>query len=231
MMRLKLILSATMVAAFLTGSAAVAQDGTDVNQAIPIYFGQSIKDVIDVQLKPLQVYSITLAAGQKFTVGGASPGGNWCIGIFAPATRTIANAGGGCGGGALASDGGNSGVTINYQVSVGGKYYILIYTNRSSITYTFQVSATGTPIAVPNPQTAGCLTGSVDSITYSLQLIAAGLPDEVSIGGQRACASCTVKPPLYPEIADRLEKALRYKVNVDACYDSAGNIFQIKLRQ
>ena len=37
--------------------------------------------------------------------------------------------------------------------------------------------------------------------------------------------------PLYPEIANRLENALRSKLNVEACYDSSGNIFQIKLVQ
>ena len=68
----------------------------------------------------------------------------------------------------------------------------------SGITYSLVVTAQGTPITVPNPQTAGCLSGQVDYITYSLQLIAAGLPDEVSIGGQKACPSCTVKQPLYP---------------------------------
>jgi hypothetical protein len=89
--------------------------------------------------------------------------------------------------------------------------------------------STGTPISIPNPPTTGCLTGRVDYITYSLQLIAAGLPDEVSIGGSKACASCTVKPPLYPEISTRLESALKSNVNVEACYDSGGNIFQLKL--
>ena len=108
-------------------------------------------------------------------------------------------------------------------------YYAVIYFTRGSLSYQFSARASGTPIALPNPPTAGCLSGRVDYITYSLQRIASGLPDEVSIGGNRACASCTVKAPGYPEIADRLESAVRNNVNVEACYDSGGNIFQIKI--
>ena len=87
----------------------------------------------------------------------------------------------------------------------------------------------GTPINVPNPATAGCVTGQVDAITYSLQLIAAGLPDEVSIGGAKLCSSCSVKAPAYKELVDKMESAMGMNVGVSACYDNSGNIFQLKL--
>ena len=46
---------------------AQVPDGSDINQAIPIYFGQTINDIVDSQTKPIQVYSITLAKGQSFS--------------------------------------------------------------------------------------------------------------------------------------------------------------------
>lgn len=218
--------------------SAMAQDGSDINQAIPIYFEQEVRDIVDSQLKMIQVYSITLAATQRLSVVGTQTGTNpnWCIGLYAPTTTTLANvARTNCSQiSPLAWNGFRvASLTFNYQAPTAGKYYILVQTFEPTTAFKLQATATGTAIRVPNPPTAGCLTGRVDSITYSLQLIAAGLADEASIGGQKLCAasSCTVKPPLYPEIVNRLENALKAKVNVEACYDSAGNIFQIKLVQ
>ncbi len=154
------------------------------------------------------------------------------VGLWAPSTRSVANEG--CRGdlaGNLVRPG--RAVTFDYQVAAGGDYFVIACPafGARGVQYSLQVNAIGTPIAVPNPPTAGCLVDRVDSITYSLQLIGAGLPDEVTIGGQKACSSCTVKAPLYPEISNRLENALRSRINVEACYDASGNIFQIKLAQ
>jgi hypothetical protein len=75
------------------------------------------------------------------------------------------------------------------------------------------------------------LIGQVDYITYSLQLIALNLPDTISIGGAQACASCTVKPPLYSQSVDKFEVALRSSLPVQACYDTNNKIFQISLQR
>lgn len=235
---MKFAMLSAMLLAGLAGARLSAQDGSDVNQAIPIYFGQEISDTVDEQLKPLQVYSITLAQGQTLSVTASVPTARpWCVAIFAPTTRTLADLRRTtCTGLApLATSGAksanNSSLAFDYQVPIAGKYYIAVAAGAPSLNYKLQVTAHGTPIGVPNPPSAGCLNGRVDSITWSLQLIAAGLADEAVIGGARICTSCTVKQPLYPEIVNRLENALRSKVNVEACYDAGGNIFQIKLVQ
>lgn len=108
--------------------------------------------------------------------------------------------------------------------------YVLLTFRAKGVVYNFEVNAHGTPLGVLNPPQAGCLSGQVDSLTYSLQLIAANLPDTISIGGVQACANCTVKPPLYSQIVDKLETALRSNLPVQACYDAGGNIFQISLQ-
>ena len=228
-----LIMAAASVAALLPGAFAQGPDGSDINKAIPIYFGQIVSDIGDVKLSPLRIYSITVAKGQQLSIAMKSPQNNVAVTVFPSTKTTVGSCAWTCTpSGYVASDySTGSAVSVNYLVPTAGIYYIQATFGSTGEQYTLQVTATGTPILVPNPQTAGCLSGQVDSITYSLQLIAAQLPDEVSIGGQKACASCTVKAPLYPEIADRLEKALGNKLSVDACYDSSGNIFQIKLRQ
>lgn len=221
---------AGLLAVFSVGARGQGPDGSDVNKAIPIYFDQVIDDILDgsTGLGEL-VYKITLARGQQFDMSLTAPspkGYGLCL--HAPGTITIKNTN------CLAYSGtGGSGtfnaLSLSYTVATAGTYYVSAYSADPSSKFQLRVTAKGTPLGVPNPTTAGCLNGRVDSILYSLQLIAAGLPDEVTIGGQRACASCTVKPPLYPEIASRLENALRSGVNVEACYDSAGSIFQLKL--
>lgn len=76
---------------------------------------------------------------------------------------------------------------------------------------------------------AGCVSGQVDSITYSVGELYYGLADDVSIGGTELCATCKVKPPLYAQFDARLERALRAKKNVQACYDENGSVFQLKV--
>jgi hypothetical protein len=229
-MKHTLILVAMLTTCF-PGAFAQQPDGSDINKAIPIYFGQVATGIGDPAAKPaFIVYSVAIAKGQQvtFAANTTSGSGQFELEVYRSSALTV--------GSAQSSDiavscncSNRSSSSLSYLASASGTYYIVVYFKGSSFGYQLSVQATGTPIAIPNPQTAGCLIGTVNYITYSLQLIAAGLPDEVSIGGNRACATCTVKPPLYPEISSRLESALKSKVNVEACYDSGGNMFQIKL--
>jgi hypothetical protein len=208
--------------------------GSDINSSIPIYFGQSVSDLGDSATAPERVYSITLAKGQQVTgtlsVANTAPSAVISLGIWSPGTLSLAGCGY-CNSGALASGAGNAhAVTFSYTASTSGVYYVKVGFGTVSVNYTVQVNATGTPLGVPNPTSAGCLNGQVDSITYSLQLIAAGLPDSASIGGTQMCSSCSVKAPAYPQIVDKMENALALNVPVSACYDASGSLFQITLK-
>jgi hypothetical protein len=222
---------AGLLAVFSVGVRGQEPDGKDIPTAIPVYFGQTITDIGDANAAQYKVYKITLARGQQFTVDAGSTGSDrccWRLTLWGPAERSIATlpSSGLADSGRLGTA---NGLKIAYSVPAAGTYYVLLGFSASGVQYTIRFNANGTPITVPNPASAGCLTGRVDSMLYSLQRIALGLPDEVTIGGQRACATCTVKPPLYPEVSSRLEGALRSGVGVEACYDSAGSIFQLKL--
>jgi hypothetical protein len=210
-------------------------EGSDFSSSIPIVFGQVVRDIGDSNQRRTIIYKINLARGQKVSISLSDTNGNTRVdmGLYlvSPNVKSLATWGNAD---TLArQDGccGSSTRSVTYQVAAAGTYYIVLGFSSTGVSYKLEVLAEGTPIAVPNPTTAGCVNGRVDYITYSLQLIAVGLPDEVSIGGTKLCANCQVKAPLYPEIAQRLENALRSKVNVEACYDSPGNIFQIKLVQ
>ncbi len=227
----KKLLFALLGALSLIPTTGFAQtpDGTDINQAIPIYFGQTVNDTVDSVTRSHQIYSITLAKGQNFSAIVKGPDIGWYFLLYGPNQKTTA--GSSCYD-AVANAGCNQGGTsrvLEYTSAVAGTYYLYVGVNSGSAAYQLQVTATGTPIATPNPASAGCVTGQVDSITYSLQLIAASLPDEVSIGGTKLCPTCTVKPPAYPQLVNKLETAMGLNVGVSACYDAAGNIFQLKM--
>jgi len=220
------------LALFVLAVPGLAQepDGSDIDKAIPIFFGQTVTDIGDRQQVRNKVYKVVLARGQQFSVTATSttPNKRWILRLLSTDVRSIGSVQSRQ---VLAIDGLSSqnALTVTYQVPAAGTYAVWVEFDSPGVNYSLRVTAQGTPIAVPNPTSAGCLTGRVDSITYSLQLIAAGLPDEISIGGVRACPACTVKPPLYPEITNRLESALLSGANVEACHDSTGNIFQLKL--
>lgn len=79
------------------------------------------------------------------------------------------------------------------------------------------------------PPVKGCVTGPVDYLTYSVSQLSYNRPDEVSIGGTKLCATCAVKSPLYPEFTARMERSMGQKKNVQACYDTQGNVVQLRL--
>ncbi len=236
-MKTTLLLS---ILAISTIPAAVAQQpapGADVSTAIPVYYGQFVNDIGDVNTAPLHVYSITLAKGQQFSaalsIAATSPGASTQLLLFAPGTKSLANVRYGAGGGNIANSGGCGGHACSVALAVvpaAGTYYVTVTTNDVGVSYTLQVTTMGTPQLQTLPPQAGCLTGQVDYLTYSLQLIALNLPDTISVGGTQACATCSVKPPLYSQITEKLETALRSGLPVSACYDAMGNIFQISLQ-
>ncbi len=227
---MKHLLIAVMGLMTLIPAAGLAQvpDGSDFSQAIPIYFGQTINDTVDSATRNLQTYSISLAKGQQISIRAkTTTATSWGICFLAPGATAKSNC--------IAADESpynnshDATHSIDYQVAAAGVYYLQVFAYVPSVSYQFQITATGTPIATPNPTSAGCLTGQVDYITYSLQLIAASLPDEASIGGTKLCPSCSVKPPAYPQLVNKLETAMGLNVGVQACYDATGNIFQLKM--
>jgi hypothetical protein len=210
--------------------AAQTPNGSDINQAIPIYFGQIVNDIGDSNTIKSKVYAITLAKGQQVSVTLTAPGKALTLTLHPPTSLTLVGCNYGCATGAVANSGNvNSAAAFTYNVATAGKYYVKASFGDTGTNYSLQVNAVGTPIVTPLPASVGCLTGPVDYLTYSLQLISAGLPDTASIGGTQLCATCTVKPPAYPEIVAKMETSMGLGASVSACYDSTGNIFQIKL--
>ena len=80
------------------------------------------------------------------------------------------------------------------------------------------------------PAGAKCVSGTVDSLTFSLEAKASRLADEVSIGGNRLCAKCDLKPPIYGDFVDKLEIARNEGLSADACYDGFGTLNYLRLR-
>jgi len=230
-----------LATALAVGLPLIAQDdttGTDIDTAIPIWFGEDVFDTLDSVLRQRLVYKIDLARGQKFSVTanltGVTPVRDWNVCLFSPTTRSVANFTfqRNCRGSALASDGfGDTALTFDYEVPVAGTYFIVMQAFDPSHKFRLRVTAQGTPLVTALPAQAGCVLGPVDSISYSLRLIAMNLPDEVSIGGTKLCASCAVKAPVYSHIVSKLEFAMQGNLSVEACHDAAGQVFQVKLQR
>ena len=64
---MRILLISLMTFASIQTVFAQTPDGTDINQAIPIYFGQTVNDIMDLKTRPVVVYSISLAKGQSFS--------------------------------------------------------------------------------------------------------------------------------------------------------------------
>jgi len=209
--------------------AAQLPDGSDINRAIPIYFGQIVNDIGDNSTIPIKIYSITLAKGQQVSATLTAPGKSLRVTLYPPTALTVVGCNYTCASGSVVDDFAQSSTALTYTVPTAGTYYVKAAFANPGTSYSLQVKAVGTPVVTALPAIAGCLTGSVDFLTYSLQLISAGLPDTGSIGGTQMCATCAVKPPAYPEIVAKMETSMGLGASVSACYDSTGNIVQIKL--
>lgn len=210
--------------------AAQLPSGVDINQAIPIYFGQIINDIGDNSTIPNKVYSIVLGKGQQLSATLTAPGKVVALSLYPPTALTIVGCNYTCASGAVVNSGnGSSAEALTYTVATAGTYYLKASFRDAGTNYSLQAKAVGPLLVSPLPTCAGSLTGPVDYMTYSLQLISAGLPDTASIGGTQLCAGCTVKPPAYPEIVSKMETSMGLGASVSVCYDATGNIFQIKL--
>ena len=236
------MLRTVFVSLILATGALLAQagdnEGLDVSSAIPYTFGQVVSDTMDASLRPRQVYRVTMARGQRFsvtlTVPNSRPVANLSVHLFASTVRTLANMRCGDPNGELIYSyrGGVRAVTFDYQVPAAGDYFMVACPYQSTgVQFQIEAKAEGTPLVTALPAQAGCLFGAVDFIEYSLRLVAVNLPDRLSIGGSEVCANCLVKPPIHDGIARKLEDAMRMAVNAEACYDDKGAIFKVKLQR
>jgi hypothetical protein len=219
------------VSALLAAVPAFAQmpDGSDINQAIPIYFGQVAAGIGDSVTQPHVVYAISLAKGQQMTfAANRTTAGSWQLYVLRPSVATVASA---KAADVIANSGTSpsEGKSLDYLVPAAGTYYVVLAFSNTGIGYELTLKSQGPIITLPNPISVGCFLGQVDYITYSAQLVAMELPDEISIGGAVACLTCTVKPPAYFQLTNRIESAMKAQLPVQACYDSNNIIFQVKL--
>ena len=112
-----------------------------------------------------------------------------------------------------------------------GSYPLVVTVNgQASRPVTMSVAGSGNSVDGTLPPGAKCVSGAVDSITFSLEAKASRLADEVSIGGNRLCAKCDLKPPIYGNFVDKLEIARNEGLSADACYDGFGTLNYLRLR-
>ena len=122
-------------------------------------------------------------------------------------------------------------VTVPSSASGDTPVTLTVSGQTTNTTVAVEEAATALPTPVKAPPLIGCVTGQVDSVSYVSSRLSYGQAEQLSIGGTVLCATCTVKPPLFPEFAVRLESALRRKKNVKACYDETGQIYQLMISQ
>jgi uncharacterized protein (TIGR03437 family) len=118
-------------------------------------------------------------------------------------------------------------VTVPALPSGNAAIVLTVGSQASTQVVSVPVQAYVSPSAPTTPQLSGCLSGQVSSVTDSVSLLSYGRAVSASIGGTSLCATCTVKPPIYPEFAQRLELALEKKEAVQVCYDKTGTIYQL----
>ena len=123
-------------------------------------------------------------------------------------------------------------VNVTVPAAASGDTSVILTTSGQTATTTVAVESSSAPsLPVKAPALVGCVSGQVDSISYLSSRQSYSQAEEVSIGGTLLCAACTVKSPLYPEFAIRMENALRKRKNVQACYDGSGQIYQLLVSQ
>jgi hypothetical protein len=200
-------------------------EGSDIRTAFPLEFGQVAHENLDPTLRRRIVYSISLARGQRFKVTVKETGNAalW-VGIYSPSMTSIANDPA-----ALARDGWTNDVaTVEYAVPTAGTYFIGIWSSNGASEIETVATAVGARLDVPLPAVASCLEGNVDEIQYNMQQVSMNLAEEVTVGGVKICASCSVKPTLFPAFNDFLKQAHFAGTRVQVCHAADGQIVRVK---
>jgi hypothetical protein len=219
-------LQITLALAALAVVPVVAQDyeGSDIRTALPIEFGQVALDNIDPTLRPRLVYKVSLARGQRFTATVKERGAaQFWVGIYSPTLTSVINSNY-----LAASDWSDNVRAIEYAVPAAGTYYIVIWPRYGASETELTVSAVGARLDVPLPAVASCLEGNVDDIQFNLQQVSMNLAEEVTVGGVKICAACTVKPTLFPAFVDFLRQAHFAGTRVQVCHAADGQIVRVK---
>ncbi len=223
MTRLQWILTAALTSAV----SVFAQDyeGSDVRTALPIEFGQVALNNVDPTLRARIVYKVSLARGQPFTVTVKEKGAaDLWVGLYSPTFTSIANSPS-----TLVNTGWRNVVAaFEYAVPAEGTYFIGIWSRTGASEIETVTSAVGARLDVPLPAVASCLEGNVDEIQFNLQQVSMNLAEEVTVGGVKICASCTVKPTLFPAFVDFLRQAHFAGTRVQVCHAADGQIVRVK---
>lgn len=212
----------------LAACAGYSQDdyaGSDIRTATPLEFGQVVHDNIDATLRRRLVYSVSLARGQRFTVTVKESGtASIWVGVYNPSLTSIANDPA-----ALASRGwAGDAATVEYAVPAAGTYFVGVWASGGSSEVEIVMNAVGSRLDVPLPAVASCLEGNVDEIQFNLQQVSLNLAEEVTVGGVKICASCSVKPTIFPAFVDFLRQAHFAGTRVQVCHAADGQIVRVK---
>lgn len=213
-----------VAASAMTLAVGQNYEGSDIRTAIPIEFGQVVPDTVDPTLRPRIVYAVSLARGQRFSILVKERGAAIIrIRIFSPTLTTVVNSP------ILAERGyfNDTGV-LEYSVPAAGTYFVSVEPSNGASEIETVVTAVGARLDVPLPAVASCLEGNVDEIQFNLQQVSLNLAEEVTIGGVKICAACTVKPTLFPAFVDFLRQAHFAGTRVQVCHAADGQIVRVK---
>lgn len=211
----------------LSSLCCLAQDyeGSDIRTALPISFGQIATDNLDPTLRRRIVYKVDLARSQRFTVTVKEIGsGQIWVGIYSPTLTTISNDPQ-----PLATTGWReTAATLEYAVPAAGTYFIGIWSRSGASEIETVTNAVGPRLDVPLPAIAACIEGAVDEVQFNMQQVSLNLAEELTVGGVKICASCTVKPPLFPAFVDLLKQSHFAGTRLQVCHAADGQIVRIK---
>lgn len=214
-----------LLASAMPVAAQNSYEGSDIRTAIPIQFGQVVHDNVDETLRPRLVYSVSLARGQRFTATVKEAGSAQVyVGIYSPTLTTLANSPSTL----AASYWDTDAVSVEYAVPTAGTYYIAVWSRYGASEIELVANAVGAQLDVPLPSIASCIEGQVDDIQFNMRQVSLNLADEVTVGGVPICASCAVKPTLFPAFVDFLKQAHFTGTWVKVCHAADGQIVSVK---
>jgi len=200
---------------------SLAQVWAQTDSAIALVSGTAVADYADAALQPKRYFSIHLERGReldakvttayskrdrlKIYLYAQSPNGLELLAQATPQDDGL---------------GGPRTATLHWTIAVETDYYLLVWMEQGSASFTVSPTVTGSP-AGPLPSAGNCLDGNVDEVSLQPN----GEVDSVVIAGTKVGSATAISLPTGAV----LRTLFPLGEHIRACYQPGGRIAKISL--
>ncbi|MDA2937708.1 hypothetical protein MYX75_05525 [Acidobacteria bacterium AH-259-A15] len=211
----------TILAFWLAGSLVLAQEGSDIDDAIPLHLPADVFSGIgDSKTRRDFVFEVEAPAEVEFTITVTADKDNAFTAVLltpdVPSLKDYYYYV------LVWKPSQGKQVKIIYKTAIAGGYYLWVYFRKVSVDFTVSIEAAGVSL-----DTGETITLLPEGLITMIDYTAAGFAKEILIAGVLLCLTCDFKPPVRPQLVEKIEHAFYSTSQVQPGFDESGVLVKL----